>query len=193
MKQLDFYWCRQTRRSGFKVHSLPRLQPEFICHEGPAACKHLTIDSTKSTAHVNGIKVFVTGTMKRNCMFRSPQAWMSRFARPPHNIPQPCHNTPVACVTALHSSCFHSGSLWMKKQAKPWTLQTADQAQLLSPGRVHVTSRHPSGLCGIWGRLKFIVWSEPEHPCTRVLDHPAMSPLLCSGLSAPHWHSHSVR
>lgn len=96
MKRLDFYWCRQTGRSGFKVHSLPRLRPELICHERPAACKNVAIDSTKSTAHIDRIKVSVTGTMKRGRMSRSPRAWMSQFAPPTFLSRVTTHLLPVS-------------------------------------------------------------------------------------------------
>lgn len=49
---------------------------------------------------MNRIKVFVTGMMKRNCMFRSPRAWMSRFA-PQHSSAMSqhtcclCHGSPL--------------------------------------------------------------------------------------------------
>lgn len=62
--------------------------------------KKFAIDLTKNTAHVSRIKVFVTGTTKRNGMSRSPRAWMSRFA-PQHSSAMSqhtcclCHGSPL--------------------------------------------------------------------------------------------------
>lgn len=46
----------------------------------------------------------------------------------------------------------------------------------------------------VWdlGQTQALCVSRARAPCTRVLDHPAMSPLLSTGLDAS-WHSHTVR
>lgn len=46
----------------------------------------------------------------------------------------------------------------------------------------------------VWdlGQTQALCVSRARAPCTRVLDHPAMSPLLSTGLDAS-WHSHAVR
>lgn len=122
-------------------------------------------------------------------------AGMNEATSPP-NIPPLCHNTPAACVTAPQPPRFHSGSLWMEKRARPprrckncWANPTfvwpgwvqCDMAS--SRGPVWDLGQGSSSLCA----------QSHSSPRARVLDHPAMSPPLCSGLSAPHRHSHSVR
>lgn len=84
---------------------------------------------------------------------------------------------------------------WRSGPGPRGAAQTAEQTQLLSgPGWVQcdmASSRGP-----VWdlgqGSSSLCAQSRSS-PRARALDHPAMSPPLCSGLSAPHRHSHSVR
>lgn len=47
----------------------------------------------------------------------------------------------------------------------------------------------------VWdlGQAQALCVSRAQAPCTRVLDHPAMSPLLSTGRDALPWHSHTMR
>ncbi|KAI9542723.1 hypothetical protein NQZ68_017734 [Dissostichus eleginoides] len=46
----------------------------------------------------------------------------------------------------------------------------------------------------VWdlGQAQALCVSRARAPCTRVLDHPAMSPLLSAGLDARRWHSQTM-
>lgn len=141
MRRLDFYLCRQTRRSGFKVHSLPRLRHELICHERPAACKNVAIDSTKSTAHIDRIKVSVTGTMKRDRVSRSPRAWMSRFA--------PQHSSAVS----QHTCCLCHGSPLVLFPFRLFVNEEAGQALDITNCWPNATFVAGAGACDITSSL----------------------------------------
>lgn len=109
----------------------------------------------------------------------------------PH-IPPSCHNTPVARTVdpsgpvAIRALCeWRNGPNPGPDKLLSW------QNLYVSVVACDITS--PPRLCGIWGRLRFIVHPEPGHPRARV---PIILPChgYCSaGLDALRWHSRSVR